>query len=56
MGEVDRFDKVRVRKIQAARSLVLYFTWFLRNAVLEQLIIFVPFQGPINLRHDSLLG
>lgn len=50
------FDKVKVRKTQAALSPVLYISWLLRNAVLERLIISVPFQGPINLRYDSLLG
>lgn len=51
---MDAFDKVR--KTQAAPSPVLYIPWLLRNAILERLIISLPAQGPINLRHDRIAG
>lgn len=52
--ELDMFDKVR--KTQVAPSPVLYIPWLLRNAVLEWLIISVPFQDQINLKHDRFAG
>lgn len=51
---MDALDKVR--KTRAALYLVLYIPRLLRNAILEWLIISVPFQGPINLRHDRFAG
>lgn len=51
---MDVFDKMR--KTQAAPYPVLYFPWLLRSAILEWLIISVPFQDLINLKHDRFAG